>query len=267
MLEPETWLAQARELALGQSAKADHVCGPGRTMRVAHEINGYRAWCFRCQEPGWHPHPQPSLAERLARLKEKDEIERAVIADTRPPMPADFQPTNWPVHARVWLYRAGLGDREIGQAGIYYCARLDRVVLPVVHGDKLAYWQARGFDRDRPKYLNPPTDKSNLVARYGDRGKVILVEDILSAIKVGLVARGWAILGTTISTTTAAAVAAASEGVGVGLWFDPDKAGRAARTTIRRSLSLLGVEARIIRTDKDPKFYSREDIKRIIYEE
>lgn len=267
MLEPQTWLAQAQELALGQSAKADHVCGPGRTMRVAHELKGYRAFCFRCDDSGWYPHPELSLAEKLARAKEKDALEASAIADTRPPMPADFQPTGWPDHARLWLYRAGLGDREIGQSGIYYCPRLDRVVLPVVQGDKLAYWQARGFERGRPKYINPPIDKSSITARYGDSGKLIIVEDILSAIKVGLVARGWSILGTTISPTTAASVAAAATSHGVGIWLDPDKAGRTARAKVQRSLSILGIEATIIRTERDPKHYSREEIKRIIYEE
>lgn len=266
-LEPETWLPKARELALGQHRKVDHVCGGGRTLRVAHEPDGYRAWCFRCNDSGWHPHPTPSLAERLARLKEKDEQERAVEADRRPPMPASFDVGEWPLEARVWLYRAGLCNDAIRRHGIYYCPKLDRVVLPVVHGDKLAYWQARGFDRDRPKYLNPPIDRTNLTADYGRQGPVVLCEDILSAIRLGEVARGWCILGTSFGDLTATRVAEAAKRDGCCLWFDPDSAGRKATAKALARLRLLGLEPRIIRSDKDPKFYSADELRRYIYTE
>jgi DNA primase len=53
----------------------------------------------------------------------------------------------------------------------------------------------------------------------------------------------------------------------VALWFDPDAAGRKARRSCLRSLGLLGITPRIIRTEKDPKLYSREEIRRIVYEE
>lgn len=267
MLEPETWLPQAQTLAPGQSRRFDHVCGGGRTLRCDNKPEGYSAWCHRCSDKGWWPHPQPSLAERVARLKEKQDTDRAAEADTRPPMPAVWGSRDWPLHARVWLYKAGLSDDAIKKAGIYYCPRIDRVVLPVFRGDKLAYWQARGFDPERAKYINPLIDKSGLTARYGSRGPIVLTEDILSAIRVGEVARGWALLGTSISDATAASVCRARGNHQTRLWLDGDKAGRTARAKIRRTLSLRGAEPLIIRTDLDPKLYSREEIRRIVYEE
>jgi hypothetical protein len=167
----------------------------------------------------------------------------------------------------VWLYKAGLGNEAIKAAGIYYCPRLDRVVLPVVSDDRLVYWQARGFDPERPKYINPAIDKANLTARYGEGGPLVLVEDILSAIRVGEVARGWSLLGTNISDSTAARVKAARGVDNVLIWLDPDGAGRKARGRLRNALCLVGITPRIIRTDLDPKLYSREEIRRIVFEE
>lgn len=266
MLDPATWLHHAQTLSLGQSRRFEHECGPGRTLKADHKADGYSAWCWRCNDKGWHPHPQPSLAERIARLKEKQTKDAAAEADFRPPMPATWDASEWPLYARVWLYKAGLSNSDIRGAGIYYCPRLDRVVLPVIQDDKLAYWQARGFDPERPKYINPSVDKSGLMARYGCDGPIVLTEDILSAIRVGQVARGWSLLGTALTDANTTRVAKAATG-GVAIWMDGDRAGAKARGRIIRQLGLFGIEPRLIRTDKDPKLFSREEIRRFIYEE
>src|SRR5687767_2683779 len=107
MLNPQSWLPQAQELALGQRRRTEHDCGDGPVLIVEHKPTGWSAWCHRCNDKGWHPAPQPSLAERLARLKEKDAADDAVRGTISPPLPGVFNPSDWPPHARVWLYRAG----------------------------------------------------------------------------------------------------------------------------------------------------------------
>jgi hypothetical protein len=39
-----------------------------------------------------------------------------------------WNPREWPLYARVWLYRAGLSNDDIRALGAYYVERLDRVV-------------------------------------------------------------------------------------------------------------------------------------------
>lgn len=265
MLDPETWLPLAQQVPRGKTRKVDHVCGGGRTMRVANEDKGFRAWCFRCNDSGWHPHPTPTLAERIARQKAQDDKDRAVEADRRPPMPAVFEVGSWPLDARVWLYRAGIDNDTIARHGLYYCPPLNRVVIPVADGGRLAYWQARGFEPGRPKYLNPPCDRQDLTARYGDTGPVVVVEDILSAIRVGEVARGWCILGTSTSDAIATAIRRASQDAGCCVWLDPDAAGKRGRAKALTKLSMIGVNPKIITSDKDPKYYSKEELKHYIY--
>lgn len=264
MLDPETWLPQARELAPGQRRTVGHICGPGNKLIIEHKPDGFSAWCYRCSDKGWHPHPQPSLAERIARLRAVEQQEVAAEASPAPPLPAEFDPTQWPLPARVWLYQAGFNNDTIrGTLGAYWNEKLKRVVLPVREGDRIGYWQARGFDPDRPKYLNPPTDKP--LAVYGS-GPVVAVEDILSAARVGEVVRGVALLGTKLPDRTLLHLASLAREAGgeVRVWTDDDPAGRKARAWLVKVLPTLGLGVRHIRTPRDPKTYSKSEIEEII---
>lgn len=263
MLELQSWLPQAQELVpeQGQRCVTEHDCGPGKKLIVENKPEGYSAWCHRCSDKGWFPHHRPSLAERIARLRKQEAAEQAAEASAAPPTPGLFDPSLWPLHARVWLYKAGFSNDSIKDTlGAYYHERLDRVVLPVIRDGKCIYWQARGFDPDRPKYLNPPIDKP--LAFFGE-GRLVLTEDILSAARVGAVERGCAILGTSLDDGAVSHIAQCG-GQAVALWFDGDVAGRKARGTIQRSLRQLGVDVTIIRTSLDPKYYTNQQIKEFI---
>ena len=262
MLHPATWLPQAQELALGQRRRTDHDCGGGRTLLVEHKDTGYSAWCHRCSDKGWYPHPQPSLAERIARLNAVRAAESTAQACSAPPVPTEFNPSLWPLPARVWLYKAGFSNDTIQEHGFYYSEKLDRVVLPVVNeAGAVVYWQARGFDPARPKYLNPQIDRP--LAYYGT-GPLVLCEDILSAARVGEVARGVACLGTSLPDRAIAAVARESAGRAVCLWLDNDKAGRGGLARIGSDLRLAGVDVLPIRSPLDPKLYPRSIIQEFI---
>lgn len=263
MLPTDEWLAQAEELPMGRRSRVDHICGGGRTLTIEHKPDGYSAWCYRCSDKGWQPHPQPSLAERIARLRAVEAAENAAKAQQAPPVPTSYDPRDWPLLARVWLYQAGFNNDTIMQHGFYYAAGLDRVVLPVIHEGRVVYWQARGFDPKRPKYLNPDCDKP--VARFGDTGPFVLTEDILSAARVGLAgARGRAILGTSLPDWQSREIVHEAAGRAIILWLDGDAAGRKGRGRIGASLRLLGGDVRLIRTPLDPKLYSTHQLEEFI---
>lgn len=261
-LDPSEWLHLAQQLERGSRAMHQHTCGAGQKLLVENADAGFKAWCYRCSQSGFVPHPQPSFKERIAALRAVRLEDEATEADPRPPMPAEFDPSKWPDYARVWLYKVGITNPVIQQHGIYWCARIKRVVLPVLDGSKLIYWQARGFDPERPKYLNPKVDKPFYKAGENHSGPLVLTEDILSAVRVGQVAQAWSILGTSLSPLKSAEIA--KLGIPVAIWLDPDAAGRKGRGKIYRELSALGVDARVIRSDKDPKEYSRDEIKEFL---
>jgi hypothetical protein len=227
-------------------------------MKVEHKADGYSAYCWRCSDHGWIPHPQPSLAERLAALVKVREAELHDTATLTLPEPRQPNPQLWPAHVRVWLYKAGLSNDDIEGLGFYYCDRLQRVVMPVYHHGTLLYWQARGFNKDRAKYINPIVPKDTLVARFGKGDTLVLTEDILSAHKVGKVTEAWALMGTALTDGVATLIAATTKPVLIML--DPDKAGIRARGKIYKQLGALGADVRIARLDRDPKLLTKEEL-------
>jgi len=168
MLAPASWLAAAQATDPGRSRRVDHDCGSGKVMVVSNDRDAWRAYCFRCGEHGWVAKPQPSLAERIAARKAQADQDTRIAASLVLPEPICTHVADWPVHAAVWLYKAGIGKPEIAQLGAYWHEPSGRVVLPVVQDDNLVYWQARDTDwtrqSQRPKYINPPVDKTALVA-------------------------------------------------------------------------------------------------------
>lgn len=260
MLDPQSWLPAAQELPLGGKRRVDHDCGSGRTLIVSHNVDGWNAYCFRCSEPGFVPHPAASLEERIARLKQVSEADTEAQADTRPPMPAEFDPSTWPAEARVWLYKAGFSNERIMALGFYWAPRMKRVVLPVVAEGKLLYWQARGFDKERPKYINPKIDKP--IYKVGVGPVLVLTEDILSAAKVGAVTEAWSILGTSVDEPTINEIMRAGKPVRV--WLDPDGAGIKGRRKLVPKLRAYGIDAVSVQTERDPKLHSREEIVRVL---
>jgi hypothetical protein len=262
MLDPKSWLDYAKSLEVGQSRRFDHDCGDGRTLKADHKANGWGAWCWRCNDSGWVPHPEESLEQRLARLTAVRAVEQEASRSVALPTPMEPDAAQWPPEARLWLYKIGMSNDNIREAGFYWCKRLARVVLPVLDASgAVVYWQARNLSKNdgRPKYLNPLVDKSSLFARYGEGAEIVLTEDILSAWKVGRVTTAWSILGTSLSTAQLSALLL--DGRPVYIWLDPDRAGRLASGKIYKQLAAYGIRARMIRSDVDPKLLNRQEIR------
>ena len=70
MVAEASWLPKAKELRLGERRRTDHDCGPGRTLIVEHNEDGYRGHCFRCNDRDWRPPDPVPLAVRLERLRQ-----------------------------------------------------------------------------------------------------------------------------------------------------------------------------------------------------
>lgn len=180
------------------------------------------------------------------------------------PQPAVYDVSAWPSAAALWLYRAGLSKAEIGKLGVYYHPPSDRVVVPVL--DSLGaplFYQARAYQPGRaPKYLGPTPKPPRLLARWGSATSPTLTEDMLSAIKIGSVAEGLCLFGTTASDHVVAHLL--RRGVPVNVWTDPDAAGRKAAAKIGKQLRAYGLTVRDVLSTRDPKLHTRDEIKEIL---
>jgi hypothetical protein len=146
---------------------------------------------------------------------------------------------------------------------VYYHPESDRVILPVYEAGVPVFWQARALDGRMPKYLGPTPRPPRLLARWGSAPRPTLTEDILSAMKVGQVAEGWAVMGTRVSDHMVAMLM--KRGVPVNVWLDPDSAGRKGAAKIIKQLQAYGLETRNIVSTRDPKLHTRSDIKELLH--
>ena len=264
MIERASWEHHTRGLPLGRRARVDHDCGPGRTLIVEHKDDGYAAYCFRCGEPGFIPHPPMSLSERLAKLEKVRMLEAKVQERPDLPEPRECDPQQWPDAARLWLYKVGFSNDDIERHGFYYHEPTGRVVLPIYDGDSVVYWQARSVDGRQPKYLNPFVDRSNVAAKYGTGDVIVVTEDLLSAARVARVTEAWSVLGTKLPDGVAMQLI--HTGKPIILMLDPDKAGQQGNVKMRRTLLSLGGDARIVVPRRDPKYLTKEETAWLVSE-
>lgn len=258
-IKPEEFQEIAETLREGQRVRAPHHCGEGSCLLVSRTRRGYQAFCFRCDGRGFIP-LQQSLAERVESLRVAVATDAEAKGSAELPTPREYNPQEWPRHARLWLYRAGFSNDDITNLKFYYCEPMDRVVMPVYQDGEPVYWQARGFVSGRPKYINPRVDRSKLVAKFGSGGDYIaLTEDILSAYKIGKVCEAWALMGTTL--TPAVLSQLMSTGKPVLIMLDPDAGGTRGLIGMIRMLGSVGIKHCDARMERDPKKQSLEEIR------
>ena len=263
MLNAASWQPHAESLEDGRSRRVNHDCGEGRTLKVAREGNKLWAWCHRCNDGGSHTVEEP-LSVRIARLAEA-KVADATLSHTHLPEPREYAVANWPVPAQLWFFKAGLGTHDIGRLGAYYHPPTKRVVLPVP-----GFWQARAITPgQQPKYMAPDVDKTLVLPIFGSSDRVTLVEDILSAYKVGQVCEGWSLLGTNLQANTLHKLLLTGKAVNV--WLDNDlppthtlNRGQIAATKVLKTLRSCGIQCRNIIAPRDPKLMTYQEIKELL---
>jgi DNA primase len=234
---------------------------------VSNEERGYRAYCFRCGPRGFVAHGDFSI-DQLRRRRE----EFALLQEAHVRLPHDFT-TEIPPNEAVWLYRAGVSTEIAKHYGFGYSQHLRRVVLPVYSDGDLVGFTARSTIGAKPKYIERMSNAASAVfssdpaVRLPDCDTVtgpdlVIVEDILSAVRVGRVARrAVALLGTSANEHQLAVTKGCKT---ISIWLDADRAGKTAHHKLKRRLELQGYPTVSIRTEQDPKRYSNREIRRLL---
>jgi len=250
---------------MGQKTRRDcPSCGENTNTNAAivnHAHKGYSLYCNAC---GYNPFVSKGrlTLEDLKEIKELDN--RAKTTHKSMSLPKDFT-KDIPIEGRLWLYKSGITPEVWERYGIGYSEYYRRVILPVYDKGKLIWYQGRAvYDKPSIKYSQPKQDKKHVLYRgHGDACSyttAIIVEDILSAIRVGKHIDTYSLLGTKITDEQSLVLSKYNR---VVTWLDGDKAGRQGAYKIRRSLALV-TETGNIATTKDPKYYSDEDILTIL---
>jgi len=165
--------------------------------------------------------------------------------------PRDLTP-NIPSPNKEWLAQY-LTEDEVRQHFVY-SPSLGRHIF-----QEGSYWEARSVTK-QPKTLSHG-DKPFIL--FGAGGTLVVVEDVVSAIKVGRIAAGLPLFGNSLPPDWMVLIV--KQGFSnVLIWLDPDMTTQSRKLT--RKLNALAPIARSVMSEMDPKDYSTEQIREIINE-
>jgi Zn ribbon nucleic-acid-binding protein len=164
-----------------------------------------------------------------------------------------------PVQAKTWLLKYGITNEEITKYGIGWCQEKELLVL--IHND--SFWQGRNFATgpQHTKYLSSGSKEK--LTFYGEGAKLIVVEDVLSAIKVARLSPDYCslpLLGSSMPLEWSRIVSERFKWVRI--WLDRDKAKESLK--MARNLSERVLSSRSVITELDPKEYSSTEIREIL---
>lgn len=169
---------------------------------------------------------------------------------------ADAQPA---IGVKGWVWLAKYGIRRSEVEGWLWSEERQWLIFPLLTEDGIIkVWQARNFSETRPKpktlTFGPVSETLHIL---GTGGTVVVVEDIISATKVGRQTASVPIFGSNVQLKLLTRLRGLYENIVI--WLDKDMAQKSLQAS-RRASQLGFKSARSVITDKDPKEYSDEDI-------
>lgn len=181
-------------------------CGDNKARKYTRQVSGGEVWyCHHCAGRGFVPNGFRSPRETVSNIVSIRQFGNTVVEQVerclRLPSDAD---RDVPTIGLGWLYKYYITDEEIKQLGICYSEKYQRLILPVYNeNQELIYWQGRSlkppYTKDNPKYINVRQSGARNIffKRYNGLSLdcLVIVEDILSAIRVGRFANSLALLG------------------------------------------------------------------------
>jgi len=254
-------------LLLYETVHFNHMeCGDTRRrLYIKRTPKGYMFHCHNCgpKFSGFCPTLQvlpPSESAKAAQQAVDKKETSPVVHSLEKHYPSDFT-QEISKEGMIWLLKYGITPEEITRYGIGWSANRGRVILPVYYLDndkELAMWQERAVSTEQhPKY------KTYVMAKEGvspnleiiNGTSVVLVEDMLSAIKVGREYSAICLHGSHVSQSIYKKIVKYDN---VFIWLDPDKYIEACG--FAKAMAARGHKVYVIKSQKDPKDYNNEDI-------
>lgn len=170
--------------------------------------------------------------------------------------------------AGLWLQKYDITAEEVKQNKFLWSQKQELLIFPFYDSSEkdLVAWQGRylGPDTNRTKYYTiGPKDLvfSYFGLQFVKESGIILVEDMISAIKVGRVACCLPLLGSFCPLVKQRNLMRVSDKLTI--WLDYDKAG--SSYAMAKYLRTLGYETRTVVTPKDPKECFDDEISDVVY--
>lgn len=209
-----------------------HIACPKCGSRDNRAVYPDHEYCFGC-------HDYKALGFRR-------QVKRPVEPLDSPFLPSKRLVKGLPSPNLEWLLKYDLKPSERNL--FLYDPVTRRHVYPVYDSrGTMIFADARSVDGTQPKNLTYGGEKPLHV--IGDKGPIVLVEDVVSAIKVSRYTRAMPLWGSHVSTKHLTFLRGMTDKLGI--WLDHDKATDALKFTLKATL--MGFDCYRIVTKYDPK--------------
>ena len=220
--------------------------------------------CFAC---GYHVHPKESVQTMSNRVLGNMKGHTHNIQSGQIMLPDDVCKT-YPPEAVNLLIDCGLSPEELITPFIYYSPKWRRIIFPIFDTtDKLRGWMGRAIENTQyPKWytmrsFSPHeymhiigTDAGEIVD--GPKTPVVVVEDMISQLRVSKHFPCLCLFGISLSETMASQLAQRFENVVI--WLDDGATSHALDHA--EKIHSYGAKTYILWTLSDPKYYSGPEI-------
>ncbi len=226
------------------------------------------AYCFNCKYTIYSPVLQQIQTAAESHMKDISQIEGNVKKKIQ--LPNDLSATI-PAKALQWLDKYGIMRDEIIEFKLKWSEFYQWLVFPVYNDSKeLILFQARQFgpnDKSRWLTFGEPSKVLGVLGMIRHQGKthddmLVIVEDLVSAIKVARHQRAMALFGSSLPLEKFLKLKRMEFTPKIIFWLDQDKYPEAMGMSAR--IKLLGHESTAIFTPKDPKEYDDDIIKNLV---
>lgn len=247
-------------------------CPAGRDTRrrlgIKRTDDGYIAHCFNCGHRGY---TVASLGHyKAAKRAGKSGGSKAVLGSggSTPSrgLPEDCvgDTEQWPPRARAWVFKYGLNGDDIAKYRLGYSELNQRVVLPIYRGGELDGYQLRKIEDDdmRPKYMTEAYKKPLfwVSSEVLSSKPLVIVEDILSGIRVSKICNSVALLTATASRDVIDWLVSTNASEYVIFLDNDNRTVRKAQLALKNRLEVFA-PTRIVTADKDPKEHTEGELR------
>lgn len=221
------------------------------------------AKCYRCGGFG-------SMAGRMAAVgslaKRLHTSHAAIPREVKLPSDMTQEFMEFPVKVRSHMHKCGITQPHIYRYGMGWSEKWERFIFPVYRGSDLEGFQAKYFGKEEaPKYITRYKTSGDLYQVFPSRSPTddklcVVVEDMLSAVRVAEQYNSVCMFGTEMSDKCLEQIVNDYERAVI--WTDYDNfTVRKKGAQIRRRLTSLGIDAKILASVVDPKHYSDSEIQ------